>query len=213
MNSFLLIIIMNYLKNNIFNFTKIRYINIRNKSNSYQNGARFENLTCNQSYLLNIGYNKFIIRKGTKHGFYLYNTVLDMNVYYFTQKGFSLFMDKNYQKNIYRYPDEAYLISIKNKPIIVKIIEKKSQQTNGSMDTKLLAGPALQLEYQMILGTDFKVEYAFTINKFLQHKFESYSPKYQNIRYILDIHNIPIFYGEDPNYFFNINTWILNTNR
>ena len=67
---------------------------------------------------------------------------------------------------LFRNPDEVFIIETKNK-YYVKILEKKEQHVNGSVETKLWAGPALKREYQIILGKKFIVDYAFCINNFL----------------------------------------------
>jgi hypothetical protein len=89
-----------------------------------------------------------------------------------------------------------------------KILEKKNQNAEGSVDTKLWAGPSLKREYQICFDklnksnkSDkmFKVEYAFTLNKFFKTKFtdpeNKDNPKYSVLKEILDENSIEVFYG------------------
>ena len=52
-------------------------------------------------------------------------------------------MKYKYNISMFRCPDEAYIIEYKNGKIQVKILEKKEQNVEGSVETKLWAGVAL----------------------------------------------------------------------
>lgn len=175
--------------------------------NTNHNGKKFENLTCNQTNLLNNDYQKQSINK-TKYGYYLHKSFPNKEIFFTSQSGFRSFMKKFYNKDVYRYPDEAYIIKSPSQPTLIKILEKKNQNMEGSVETKLLAGPSLCQEYQLNLGDEFKVSYGFTVSSFLQKKFESTSKKYMTIKYILEQNHIPILYGEEDNYFTQLNEWI-----
>jgi hypothetical protein len=92
----------------------------------------------------------------------------------------------------------------------MKIIEKKEQCVQGSVETKLWSGPALKREYELVLGPEFKVEYAFCVNDFLKNKLFSNEKKYQILQTILKENNIDIFCGDQEDYFQKINKWIEN---
>jgi hypothetical protein len=52
------------------------------------------------------------------------------------------------------------------------------------------------------------INYAFCISKFLQDKFESNIPKYNNMKKIMNKDNISIFYGDEESYFDKLFEWI-----
>ena len=110
---------------------------------------------------------------------------------------------KYFQKTI-RLPDEAF---INERSKTIKILEKKSQSVNGSVETKLWAGPALKREYELMYPK-YKIDYAFCISNFLKEKINSNCPKYKNLKQILKENNIKIFYGDSKGYFKIIEKWI-----
>ena len=118
-----------------------------------------------------------------------------------------------YNIDVYRKPDEAFIIeafiiedSTKDK-VIIKIIEKKNQNVEGSVETKLYASPSLKREYQLMFkDTKYIIEYILCVNTFLYDKINSNHPKYINLNIILSENNIPIFNGNDDNYFVKINS-------
>jgi hypothetical protein len=95
------------------------------------------------------------------------------------------------------------------KPII-KILEKKNQNKNGSVETKLWAGPSLKREYESVFGDNFIIDYAFCINDFLQSKLLSNNIKYIILNKILMEYNILILYANNTDYFDKLNIWINN---
>jgi hypothetical protein len=117
-------------------------------------------------------------------------------------------MKQNYDINLFRCPDEAYIIEYKNGKKIIKILEKKEQNVEGSVETKLWSGPALKREYELVLNDLFEVHYSFCVNNFLKNKITSSDQKYVILNKILDEYNIPILFGEDADYFERIDKWI-----
>jgi hypothetical protein len=79
---------------------------------------------------------------------------------------------------------------------------------NGSVETKLWAGPSLKREYEIILGDNFIVEYAYCINKFLSKKFNSDNQKYDVLKQILKENNIVVLHANKPNYYEKLECWI-----
>ena len=55
---------------------------------------------------------------------------------------------------------------------LVKILEKKDQHVNGSVENKLWCGVSFKREYQLILPT-FEITYGFCVNDFLKKKITS----------------------------------------
>jgi hypothetical protein len=171
-------------------------------------GKYFENKTNNEHFLLLIGFQKKEINDA-KHGYYLEKKYRDKTIIYVLQTGFKIYMKEHYNIDMFRCPDEAYIITYKRKkPINVKIIEKKAQNVDGSVETKLWAGNSLKREYEMVLGDKFSVDYAYTLSSYLENKLKSDDYKYYILTQILNESNINIFYGEADNYISEINDWI-----
>jgi hypothetical protein len=176
--------------------------------NTNKNGKSFENITDIETKLIENKYEKKKIDK-TKYGYYLYKNIDNNKIIYVSQNGLKLYIKEKFNIELFRNPDEAYIIE-KNGKYIIKILEKKAQNVEGSVETKLWSGPALKREYEIIMGNNFVIEYAFCVSKFLQEKIISDDKKYKVLKQILDESNINIFYGEDCNYFDKIYEWINN---
>ena len=89
-----------------------------------------------------------------------------------------------------------------------KILEKKEQHCEGSVETKLWAGPSLKREYEILLGEKFTIEYSYCLNKFLSHKIYSKHQKYIILRKILKENNIKIFKSYKKSYYKKLLYWI-----
>lgn len=177
------------------------------------NGLSFENKTSIENKLLEKKFNKIIIDKKKKHSYYFENKINDNKIIYLTQSGFRIFMKNEFKIDIYKNPDEAFII-FSNNNIHIKILEKKNQNVEGSVEDKLKTGFFNKREYEKMIKManneeyKFNVEYAFCVSKFLQNKFESNQTKYNIIKEIMNEDNIKIFYGEDEKYFDNLFEWI-----
>jgi hypothetical protein len=77
-------------------------------------------------------------------------------------------MKNKYNIDLFRCSDEAYIIKYENGRKVIKILEKKNQNVEGSVETKLWAGPSLKREYELVLGEGFEVFYGFCVNNFFQ---------------------------------------------
>lgn len=75
-------------------------------------------------------------------------------------------MKNKYNIELFRYPDEAYIIEYNTGKKIIKILEKKNQNVEGSVETKLWSGPSLKREYKLILKDNLEVHYGFCVNDF-----------------------------------------------
>lgn len=124
-----------------------------------------------------------------------------------SQKKFKKFMKSRYGVDVFRWPDEAYVFE-RNGKVIVKILEKKAQNVNGSVETKLWSGPSLKREYELVLGEGFEVHYGFCVNNFLKNKLTSDETKYKILNRILDENNIQVLFGDDSDYFERLQDWI-----
>jgi len=172
-------------------------------------GKRFEDFTCNEPKLIEKGFTKTSMNKN-KWGYYLSKTFDDKRVIFLQQGGLKDYIKKTHNIELFRFPDEAYIIEYFDGRKIIKILEKKEQRVGGSVETKLLSGPIFREEYEEALEGQFEVEYAFCISKFLQNKVVSDDKKYTIFNKLMKKHNIPVLFGDDENYFMQLNLWIFN---
>ena len=115
--------------------------------------------------------------------------------------------------NIFRCPDEAYIIEYTSGRKVIKILEKKEQNVEGSVETKLWSGPSLKREYEIVLGAEFEVFYGFCVSEFLKNKLISNEKKkkYIILNTIFNETNIAVLFGDDENYFETFDTWFNNS--
>ena len=134
------------------------------------------------------------------------------------QSGMKRYMLVKYGIQMFRCPDEAYIIETVSSSgttrVVVKILEKKEQCVQGSVETKLWSGPSLKREYELVLKPEMKpgyevdVEYGFCISTFLADKMKSTSEKkYVILNTILGENNIAVLFGDDANYFDRLDAW------
>lgn len=160
-------------------------------------GKAFEILTNFEPHLLNLGF--------IKYKQYLYKEYTDRTMYYFVQSGFKTFVKKYYDVQTIRIPDEACIIEYKDGLRTIKILEKKEQRVEGSVELKLWAGPAIKREYELIFP-GFKIEYAFCLSNFFRDRNQT--QRYTCLDEIFRENDIQIFYGTDDKYVDQIKTWI-----
>jgi hypothetical protein len=150
-------------------------------ANTNYYGKKFEENTNNQIRLLNTGYIKHKFTKPKKrYNFYLSKTFEDKTIIFVSQNGLKMYMKNKHDIELFRCPDEAYIIEYKSGKKVIKILEKKEQNVEGSVETKLWSGPSLKREYELMLGDDFEVHYGFCVSDFLKKKFMSSE---KNIKY------------------------------
>ena len=142
-------------------------------ANTNYYGKKFEEKTNNEKRFLDNGYEKIILNKKSKNGYYLTKTFEDKTIIFVSQSGLKEYIKNKYNIELFRCPDEAFIIEYKSGRKVIKILEKKEQNVEGSVDTKLLAGPIFKEEYIEALEYNFEVEYAFCVSKFLQNKIVS----------------------------------------
>lgn len=87
-------------------------------------------------------------------------------------------------------PDEAY---VDNSKKTVYIIEKKFQQTSGSVDEKIQTGPFKKHHYGKLFP-NYKIHYIYCLADWFKRE------EYESVLEYLDESDIPIFWGNDPNY-------------
>jgi hypothetical protein len=178
-------------------------------ANTNYYGKKFEEKTNNSQRLLEMGYTKKSFIK--KCGYYLSKTFEDKTIIFVLQNSLKTYMKQKYNLDLFRCPDEAYIIEYNSGRKIIKILEKKEQNVSGSVETKLWSGPSLKREYELVLGVDFEVVYGFCISDFLKKKLVSNETKYTILQSIFAENNISVLFGDDDNYFETIDIWFNNS--
>jgi len=179
-------------------------------ANTNANGKPFEDETSNEPRLLADGFKKTVLSRTSKYGYYLKGEYDEYSVVFMSQSGLKSYIKAQWGIDLWRNPDEAYLITFNNpdeRPIL-KILEKKEQSVEGSVETKLMSGAAFRREYEIALGDRAIVHYAYCVNQFLKNKLESNERKYNTLKQILEEDKVPMFYGQDADYFEKLDEWI-----
>jgi hypothetical protein len=175
-------------------------------------GKKFEEKTNNQIRLLEMGYIQHSFTKSPKKTYdYLSKIFEDKTIVFVLQNGLKMYMKNKYNIYLFRCPDEAYIIEYKSGRIVIKILEKKEQNVEGSVETKLWSGPSLKREYELVLGSEFVVFYGFCVNGFLKTKLTSTHKKYTILNTIFNENDMSVLFGDDENYFETLDTWINNS--
>ena len=174
-----------------------------------ENGLKFEDKIDNQSRLLTAGFiKKKIPGCSGKYGYYLEKVDgPDKSIVFLQKGGLQAYFKVVLGKEMCRQPDEAYLFR-NGSQYTLKILEKKNQNVNGSVDTKLLAGQGFIEEYQECLDSNFTVRYAFCISEFLQKAYVSDELKYRILRKINQRHGITVLFGDDEAYWTTLDAWL-----
>ena len=180
-------------------------------ANTNKQGKFFESKTNNEPRLLEQGFQKVIINKTSKYGYYLEKIFEDKKIVFVSQSGLKTYMQHKHQLELFRCPDEAYIIEYHDGTAKIIVLEKKEQSVDGSVDTKLLAGIGFIEEYEEALEHKFTVKYGFCVSKFLQTKICSTEKKYIIFNKIMKKHEIPILFGDDENYFETLDSWITSS--
>jgi len=223
MKVFLILLIeyLFYLKKNDIQCLSYKPLNlmITNKgtgaggANTNYYGKKFEDKTNNQIRLLNDGFIKHTLSNNSKkiYDFYLSKTYPDKTITFVLQNGLKKFMKHKYNIDLFRCPDEAYIIEYNSGQKIINILEKKEQNVEGSVETKLWSAIALKREYELVLGIDFQVNYAFCVNDFLKNKLTSTDKKYITLNTIFNENNIIVLFGDNSDYFQSLDNWFNNS--
>ena len=182
-------------------------------ANTNYYGKKFEEKTNNQQRLLEMGYTKNSFTKKPKkaYDYYLSKTFEDKTIVFVLQNGLKMYMKNKYNIDLFRCPDEAYIIEYTSGRKVIKILEKKEQTVEGSVETKLWSGPSLKREYEIVLGAEFEVFYGFCVSNFLKNKLVSNEKKYTILNTIFNENNIAVLFGDDENYLETLDKWINNS--
>ena len=150
-------------------------------------------------------------KEKTEHNYSYYEKIVDKHTIHFVKKaGLKNYMYHFHQKELCRHADEAYIrIDNSTGNITIKILEKKNQNRDGSVEDKLLNGHYFKfIEYPGYVGDKFQVEYAFCISSFLKEKYNSDHPKWKINKKSNQKYNIPVLFGDDADYFSKLDEWI-----
>ncbi len=179
-------------------------------ANTNYYGKKFEEKTNNEQRLLEMGYIKasFTQKPKKAYDYYLLKTFETKTIVFVLQNGLKMYMKNKYNIDLFRCPDEAYIIEYTNGRKVIKILEKKEQNVEGSVETKLWSGPSLKREYELALGNDFTVFYGFCVSEFLKQKLISNDKKYTILNTIFNENNITVLFGDDENYFETFDMWL-----
>jgi hypothetical protein len=182
-------------------------------ANTNYYGKKFEEHTNNESRLLVEGYTKQSISSNPKKpsDWCLSKTFQDKTITFVQQSGLKQFLKHKYNIEVCRCPDEAYIIEYNTGRRVIKILEKKEQNVEGSVIDKLLSGPSFKREYELVLGSGFEIHYAFCVSSFLKTKLTSGTPKFKAWNTIFHEHDIVCLFGDDDNYFETLDSWINNS--
>lgn len=177
-------------------------------SNTNLYGNKFDKeKTLNESRLIQFGYNKIGLSKKAKH-YYLLKQFEDKNVVFVSQHNFKKYMKYKYEIVLYKCPDEAYIIEYNDGRKVLKILEKKEQCTDGSVEEKLWAGPSFKRAYELRVKNIFEVQFAYCVNEFLANKIKSGTDKYDDLNIIYAESSIEVLFGDDDDYFETLDNWI-----
>lgn len=178
-------------------------------ANTNYYGKKFEEKTNNEQRLLEMGYirTSFTQKPKKAYDYYLLKTFETKTIVFVLQNGLKMYMKNKYNIDLFRCPDEAYIIEYTNGRKVIKILEKKEQNVEGSVETKLWSGPSLKREYELALGNEFTVFYGFCVSNFLKQKLISNEKKYTILNTIFNENNIAVLFGDDENYFETFDTW------
>ena len=176
-------------------------------------GKKFEEKTNNEPRLVVLGFNKEILKESEKkcnlkNNYAFIKEFEDRKITYTPQNCFKKYMNIKYNIKTIRLPDEAYIIEYSSGIKKIKILEKKEQNVEGSIETKLWSSNSLKREYELLLGNNFVVEYNLCVNSFLEKKIKSTELKYVLLNRILKESNIDILYGDSDDYLEYLDKWI-----
>jgi len=178
-------------------------------ANTNKTGKKFEEKTSNRERLLEMGFIENVTQKYNQRFVYFNKRMEEYSIVFVEQWDLQKYIKHNYNLDLFRNPDEAYIIEYNDGRKVIKILEKKTQNVDGSVETKLWSGPSLKREYEIVLE-EFEVEYCFCVSEFLQKKILSNDKKYVILNTILQESNIQVLFGDDENYFDILDKWITN---
>jgi hypothetical protein len=183
-------------------------------ANTNYHGKKFEETTSNRERLLEAGFSKYsMVKHSEKNSDCCLKKRHDDRMVVFVEQGaLKKFMKIKLHIDTFRNPDEAYITIFPDGKIKIHILEKKEQNVEGSVETKLWSGPSLKREYELVLGEvlgeNVEVFYGFCVSNYLKKKLVSGVKKYEILNTILHENNIVVLFGDDENYFETLDSWL-----
>ena len=171
-----------------------------------ENGLKFEKEISVEKVLEEEGFARIIFDK-TSNGFFLQKVVDGKRFIFLKQAGFKKYMKKTYGKDVLSNPDEAFVVAGEDKSVKVFVIEKKNQNTSGSVDQKLWASVGIRFEYRHVLGDDIEVNYGLSLSSWFENQFET-RDRYKTLDIHLKQEKIPYFFANKESYFDNLLRWV-----
>ena len=175
------------------------------------NGKAFEEKTCHLPYL---GATKHAIpdKKG-KNDVYYEKTTEKGSITYLSQGGLKSYFKWKFDVEMDRHPDEAYVIQ-EGENYTLRILEKKNQNVEGSVEDKLMTGYTIAQQYLWRLKKagkqEWSVQYAYCLSAFLAKKYGSNESKWEFLREFNQAHGVEVFFGEEEDYHKKLAAWIKN---
>lgn len=184
-------------------------------ANTTKSGKEFENKTDSSTRLLSKGFvkTKILPKSKAKSNIYLSKKINeDVEIMFFQQESLKSYLKNKFDLDIYRKPDECFLIKNKDK-YTLRILEKKNQTSEGSVDNKLYVGKYFIEEYKHFIGKKLSidVEYAFYLCDYYKNLFDT-KEKWQFAKTFIEKDKIKLFFSCDNNCVDKIDEWALNIN-
>lgn len=175
------------------------------------NGRAFEAIADVEGLLLARGFvRRQLTTANSKKGYVLEKTRGGRTMMYVSQAGLKLLAKQRYGIAALRNPDGAYIVEHTDGRRVLKILEMKAQSVEGSVDMKLWAGRAIRREYERSWSSGgFEVEYAFTVNGFLQRHFEDpKNAKFSILRDTMAEDGVGLLFRDAPDYIARLDVWM-----
>ena len=166
-------------------------------------GKTFEQQCDLESSLLAMGFERRVMNKSMKYGYYLYR---DDGATYMKQSGLREYARSKYNiERLHLFPDECFIIPKSNgtRPTLV-VLEMKHQRVEGSCFDKIKCAPFYQYQYKELFGHLFDIEYHLVVNDFIQTKIKN-NPLLEKY---LALHGVKYFPAENDDYLCTMFTYL-----
>ena len=172
-------------------------------------GKIFERKTNSSDFLISKGFVKRMLGD-TKHFLYM-KRMENKTIVYLYQKNFRYFCKDILELDVWRDPDEAFVILFtESDKISLGIIETKNQSVPGSVDQKLYNASYFKDEYEHVFRKryDTVVDYAFCLSPYFKDLLDKPSDKWAFFKKHAQEHNIQLMFGEDDTYHATLWDWV-----
>lgn len=168
-------------------------------------GKTFEQQCDLESSLLDMGFERHVMNKSMKYGYYLYRDDGTTTVKYMKQSGLREYMrSKHNIERLHLFPDECLIIQKKGTRPTLVVLEMKHQRVEGSCFDKIKCAPFYQYQYKELFGHLFDIEYHLVVNDFIQTKIRD-NPLLEKY---LALHGVHYFPAETDDYLCTMLTYL-----